>query len=64
MLAKDWQPSFMDPTGWLLSEKFDGVRAVWNGETFFSKQGNEIRPPEFITQSLPAFPLDGEFWYV
>lgn len=26
MLGNDWQPD-MDPTGWWLSEKYDGVRA-------------------------------------
>ncbi len=29
MLASDWDAA-ADPTGWWLSEKLDGVRALWN----------------------------------
>jgi len=61
MLSKDWL-SGMDPTGWLLSEKYDGIRAVWTGHTFFSKQGNEIKAPQFFREKLPTIPLDGEVW--
>ncbi len=28
-----------DPTGWWISEKYDGVRAVWNKTHFISKNG-------------------------
>ena len=28
MLAEKWEPE-IDPTGWWMSEKLDGVRAVW-----------------------------------
>ncbi len=29
-----------NPTGWWISEKFDGVRALWNKSEFISKNGN------------------------
>jgi ATP-dependent DNA ligase len=28
-----------DPTDWWISEKFDGVRAIWNKSHFISKSG-------------------------
>ena len=32
MLAKKHDPETQDPTGWLISEKLDGVRCYWNGK--------------------------------
>lgn len=59
LLAEHWDPS-IDPTGWLMSEKLDGIRAYWNGSAFISRHGNEFwAPPEFV-KDFPDFPLDGE----
>lgn len=52
----------VDPTGWLQSEKLDGVRAYWNGEQFISRQGNVYEAPAWFTAGLPNTPLDGELW--
>ena len=30
-----------DPTGWWISEKYDGIRGYWNGNTLISRQGKE-----------------------
>lgn len=30
------------PKGWWVSEKFDGVRALWNKTDFVSKNGNDL----------------------
>jgi len=60
MLAKIWKEE--DPTGWWISEKLDGIRAFWDGSKFYTKLGNEIWVPKFITNSLPKIALDGEFW--
>lgn len=61
LLAQKWEEDF-DPTGWLMSEKLDGVRAYWNGAVFLSRQGNEYRAPAWFTAGLPRLPLDGELW--
>lgn len=59
LLAETWTPD-VDPTGMLMSEKLDGLRAYWNGQAFMSRRGNEFwAPPEFI-KDMPSFPLDGE----
>lgn len=61
LLAKTWTPD-IDPTGWWMSEKFDGVRGYWDGKNFISRQGNVFNAPGWFKQGLPAWPLDGELW--
>lgn len=49
--------------GWLLSEKLDGVRAVWTGSELISRNGNRFFAPEWFTRQLPAgVALDGELF--
>jgi DNA ligase-1 len=60
-LARDWTPG-TDPAGWLVSEKFDGVRALWDGERLRFRSGREVAAPRAFTERLPAEPLDGELW--
>ncbi len=55
------QPA-VDPSGWWMSEKLDGVRAWWDGKGFLSRLGNPYLAPEWFTAALPPFPLDGELW--
>jgi DNA ligase-1 len=52
----------LDPTGWLYSEKLDGVRAWWTGKEFLSRQGNKFHAPDWFTAGLPDHLLDGELW--
>jgi DNA ligase-1 len=61
LLAETWDGE-QDVTGWWLSEKLDGVRAVWTGRQFLSRQGNVFHAPAWFTADLPEFPLDGELW--
>lgn len=61
LLAESWNPE-IDPTGWWLSEKLDGVRAYWDGSQFLSRNGNVYHAPSWFTQGLPETPLDGELW--
>lgn len=61
LLLKTYNDS-QDVTGWLMSEKLDGMRAIWDGETLKSRQGNKIAAPEWFLQALPPFALDGELW--
>ncbi|CAF1191503.1 unnamed protein product [Rotaria sordida] len=61
LLAEIWTED-IDPTGWWMSEKLDGVRAYWNGSNFYSRQGNLFHVPDFFKVSLPKVPLDGEIW--
>lgn len=47
---------------YLVSEKYDGVRAIWTGEQLLTRQGNRIPAPDWFTAPLPAVWLDGELW--
>lgn len=61
MLAKpyDNQPI----AGWLLSEKLDGVRALWDGRRLVSRNGNAFAAPAWFVAQLPAgLALDGELY--
>ncbi len=49
-------------SGWLASEKLDGVRGYWTGEALISRQGNPYHPPAGFTDGFPPFALDGELY--
>jgi len=49
-------------SGWLASEKLDGVRAYWNGENLLSRQGKRLNAPQSFTKNFPKFALDGELY--
>ncbi len=52
----------IDVAHYLVSEKLDGVRAVWNGEQLRFRSGRPIHAPRWFIEALPAMPLDGELW--
>lgn len=63
LLAKTFDASKHDPSGWWMSEKLDGVRAVWTGKMFVSRLGNRFPVPRSIVESLPeGVQIDGELW--
>ena len=51
-----------DVTGWVMSEKLDGVRAYWDGQQLISRGGNVFNAPKSFLQDFPPFALDGELW--
>jgi DNA ligase-1 len=61
LLAREAQPG-QSPYGFLVSEKFDGVRALWDGRQLRSRGGLVIAAPAWFLAKLPAVPLDGELW--
>lgn len=52
----------LDPARYLVSEKFDGVRGVWDGTTLRFRSGRVVPAPAWFTAQLPREPLDGELW--
>jgi len=59
MLAKKYDRQNIK--GWLMSEKLDGVRAIWTGSELISRAGNKFFAPESFTAQLPSgVVLDGE----
>ena len=61
LLAKVLDPS-VDPAHYLVSEKFDGVRAIWDGKTLRFRSGATVNAPAWFIAKLPAQSLDGELW--
>ena len=60
-LALTW-PEGRSPPGFLVSEKFDGVRAVWDGQALRFRSGRPISAPAWFVAALPTQALDGELW--
>jgi len=52
----------IDLSGWLMSEKLDGVRGYWDGRQLFSRNGLPFHPPLEFTANFPDFPVEGEIW--
>lgn len=57
------------PIDWWASEKWDGIRALWDGEKFISRGSGVGKPkvytyiPEWFKLTLPpGIALDGEIW--
>ncbi len=51
-----------DVTQYWVSEKLDGVRAIWNGRELRFRSGRLIAAPAWFTANFPARRLDGELW--
>ena len=61
MLAENYSTD-LKLEAYLVSEKYDGVRAYWDGKQFWTRQGNPINPPNSFTKHFPNSALDGELW--
>ena len=46
----------------MVSEKLDGVRAIWDGQVLRFRSGRTINAPAWFIAGLPKQPLDGELW--
>lgn len=45
-----------------VSEKYDGIRAYWDGRQLLTRGGQVIHAPTWFTRGWPAHALDGELW--
>lgn len=65
LLAHPWDPAKVDPTGWWVSDKLDGIRAYWDGEgALWSRRGKRFAkaPAEYLALLPQGMPLDGELY--
>ncbi|MBM9519774.1 DNA ligase [Desulforhopalus vacuolatus] len=60
LLLKTWKGE--DVSGWLMSEKLDGIRAIWDGRILCTRSGKGIAAPQWFVKKLPPFAIDGELW--
>ena len=71
MLANLYDSQKHNIDGWFYSEKYDGVRGLWNGSEMISRNGIVLNIPDFIRQELETvvnddgevYELDGEIWF-
>ncbi|MBN6064029.1 DNA ligase [Aggregatibacter actinomycetemcomitans] len=49
-------------TGWVMSEKLDGVRGYWDGKQIFTRGGVQLNPPTYFLEKFPPFAIDGELF--
>lgn len=61
MLAETYRPGMSLADYWV-SEKYDGVRAYWDGQQLWTRGGEKIVAPAWFTTPLPKQRLDGELW--
>jgi len=61
LLANELGPN-IDPAKYLVSEKYDGVRAIWDGSKLRFRSGRTVSAPAWFITKLPPQPLDGELW--
>jgi len=59
--ATSWDKQ-LDARVYALSEKLDGVRALWDGKKLRFRSGREIAAPAWFLAALPSEALDGELW--
>lgn len=62
MLLAEVYAANVDVTQYWVSEKFDGVRAQWDGRTLRFRGGGVVPAPVWFTKNFPAVSLDGELW--
>jgi DNA ligase-1 len=62
MLLAEVYAADVDVSRYWISEKFDGVRAQWDGRTLRFRGGGLVPAPAWFTANFPAVPLDGELW--
>lgn len=61
MLAGAYRPGVALDTYWL-SEKYDGLRAYWDGQQLRTRGGDVVVAPAWFTAGWPVEPMDGELW--
>jgi DNA ligase-1 len=61
LLANELGPR-INVANYLVSEKYDGARAIWDGKVLRFRSGRLVNAPAWFIGKLPAQTLDGELW--
>jgi DNA ligase-1 len=62
MLLAEQYAAHIDVSQYWVSEKFDGVRAQWDGRILRFRGGGVVPAPAWFTANFPPAQLDGELW--
>ncbi|MEF1290359.1 DNA ligase [Vibrio sp. M260118] len=60
-LAETYNASIDVGLYWV-SEKLDGVRAIWNGKQLVTRNGIPIAAPDWFIENMPDVSIEGELW--
>ena len=52
----------LDISSYYVSEKLDGVRAIWTGSKLVTRSGRVLNAPDWFTSELPDTSVEGELW--
>lgn len=61
LLANLYHPG-IDLNDYWVSEKYDGMRAYWDGTQLKTRGGETIHAPHWFVSNWPKVPMDGELW--
>ncbi|NUU02486.1 DNA ligase [Herbaspirillum robiniae] len=61
MLANSYREGVLLQDYWV-SEKYDGIRAFWDGARLLTRGGEVIQAPSWFVRGWPAQAMDGELW--
>ena len=61
LLAQVYRPG-MDLQDYWVSEKYDGVRGYWDGQTLRTRGGETVNAPAWFIAGWPTTAMDGELW--
>lgn len=62
MLANVHEANKVRLGDYLASEKYDGIRAFWNGDELLTRTGRRISAPDWFVANWPSTMMDGELW--
>lgn len=61
MSAQFYQGQSLTGDYWI-SEKLDGIRAIWDGNQLMTRTGHRLHAPESFIKAMPDFAVEGELW--
>ncbi len=61
VLASEYETGLPLSQYWV-SEKLDGIRAIWTGHELLTRKGKRIHAPRWFIELLPDFSVEGELW--
>ncbi|TLD97850.1 DNA ligase [Helicobacter jaachi] len=62
LLLSEFNPEIIESKQWLVSQKLDGVRGIWDGEQMYFRSGKVMPLPKDWIAHFPPFALDGEIY--
>jgi hypothetical protein len=55
-------PDSLKPHGFIMTEKYDGVRVYWDGKDLYTSSMIPINIPSELRSTFPSLAFEGELW--